>query len=52
MRIFFLLNFFLMSFIGNGQVAGCRDKAAANYNPKATVNNGTCVMLRFLSPQH
>jgi hypothetical protein len=43
MRIFFLLHFFLISSIVNGQVAGCRDKSAANYNPKATVNDGSCI---------
>jgi hypothetical protein len=43
MRTFILLNFFLISSIVNGQVAGCRDKFAANYNPKATVNDGSCM---------
>ncbi len=59
MRTLFLLNFILISSITNGQVAGCRDKAAANFNPKATVNNGTCVYapvtvtptLKFVLPQ-
>jgi hypothetical protein len=58
-RTFFLLNFILISSITKSQVAGCRDKAAANFNPKATVNNGTCVYapvsvtptLKFVLPQ-
>lgn len=43
MRIVLLLNFFFIFFTAKSQVAGCMDKVAANFNPKATVNNGNCV---------
>ena len=43
MRTLFLLIFFFITSIANSQVAGCMDKAATNFNPKATVNNGTCI---------
>lgn len=59
MRTLYLLIFSLISSIANGQVAGCRDRAATNFNPKATVNNGTCLYvpvsvtptLKFVLPQ-
>jgi hypothetical protein len=28
---------------GYAQISGCTDPQAANYNPKATVNNGSCI---------
>jgi hypothetical protein len=43
MRTLFFFIFFFITSIANSQVAGCRDKAAANFNPKATVNDGTCI---------
>lgn len=30
-------------FMSAGQTAGCKDPAAANYDPGVTINNGTCV---------
>jgi hypothetical protein len=42
-RILLFLNCIFFSSFAYSQVAGCRDKAASNYNPKATVSNGTCV---------
>ena len=59
MRTLFLLMLFLISAIAKSQVAGCNDKAASNFNPKATINNGTCVYtqvsvtptLKYVLPQ-
>lgn len=53
-----LLNICFTFSIAKSQVAGCRDKAAANYNSKATINNGSCVyapvsvtpILKFVLP--
>ena len=38
--VVFILNF--TSYLLNGQVAGCTDVLAKNYNPIATVNDGSC----------
>ena len=52
-----ILCFFAL--ISKSQVAGCTDKNAINYNPKATENNGSCnyapiavtPVLKFVQPQ-
>jgi hypothetical protein len=38
-----LLNCCFTFFTAKSQVAGCNDKAALNYNPKASINNGSCI---------
>ncbi len=39
---FGFLCFMLISFAANSQIAGCTDPLSKNYNPKATVNDGSC----------
>ena len=59
MRTVLILQCCLFFMISKGQVPGCTDKAAANYNSKATVNNGSCnyapsavtPTLKFVQPQ-
>lgn len=41
MRKFWIL-FFLITKVSFGQISGCTDKLASNYNPKATVNDCKC----------
>jgi len=58
MRIIFTLVLCSVSFCSRGQVTGCTDKAASNYNPRASINNGSCIYtpvsvtpeLKFLQP--
>ncbi len=60
MRILLLLliNCCFTFLLAKSQVAGCMDKAATNFNPKATIDNGSCTyapvsvtpMLKFLLP--
>lgn len=38
----FLVLSFLFTTISYGQISGCTDKLATNYNPKATINNCAC----------
>ena len=38
-----LLVFLCFPFIGFGQVIGCMDSLACNYDPLATFNNGNCI---------
>ena len=38
----FCLLFLIAPFALSAQVSGCKDPAATNYNPAATVNDGTC----------
>jgi hypothetical protein len=38
----FLIFFFLITSTSYGQISGCTDKLATNYNPKATINNCEC----------
>ncbi|MGN6437903.1 MAG: T9SS type A sorting domain-containing protein [Agriterribacter sp.] len=44
MRLIFtlLFLFLIVSFSAKAQVPGCMDPQATNYNPSATVNNGSC----------
>jgi hypothetical protein len=59
MRTIILLHIFFSSLNGKSQDVGCMDKAAVNYNSKATVNNGSCnyapttitPSLKFIQPQ-
>ena len=37
-----ILFFCLIVFSANAQVTGCTDPLSKNYNPNATVNNGSC----------
>jgi len=41
-KLFYLLFFLLLSVIAYNQVPGCTDPLSSNYNPLATVNNGSC----------
>jgi hypothetical protein len=58
MRIALLFLLFFSTFHSRGQVPGCTDKSAVNFNPRATVNNGSCnyspviatPVLKFLQP--
>lgn len=58
MRTILLIHFCFCSLFSRSQVAGCTDKTALNYNPKATENNGTCTyaplaltpVLKFVQP--
>jgi len=38
-----VLAFFARIVSSEGQIAGCPDRLAINYNPSATVNNGSCL---------
>ncbi len=38
-----VLTFFSGIVTSEGQIAGCPDRLAINYNPSATVNNGSCL---------
>lgn len=38
----FLILFFLIATTSHGQISGCTDKLASNYNPKATRNDCKC----------
>ena len=38
----FLILFSLITAISYGQISGCTDKLASNYNPKATINDCKC----------
>ncbi|TPG42209.1 T9SS C-terminal target domain-containing protein [Flavobacterium pectinovorum] len=37
-----ILLFFLISSFANAQISGCTDPLSKNYNPLATINNGSC----------
>jgi hypothetical protein len=42
-KIIFLFFVFFKTSSGYSQVSGCRDPSASNYNPSATVNDGSCL---------
>lgn len=42
LRLSFVCMFFFQLLFVHGQVSGCKDPAATNYNPAATVNDGNC----------
>lgn len=42
MKTYFTLLILLVVHVGNCQMSGCTDPLSTNYNPAATVNNGSC----------
>lgn len=43
MKHLYLLAFLLFRFVMHSQVVGCNDPMAANFNPAATLNDGSCI---------
>lgn len=43
MKLYAFLFLFLISFVAEAQIFGCTDSLSKNYNPKATVNDGSCL---------
>ncbi len=51
LKIFFALLMFVKAFNVYAQIAGCKDPMANNYNPSATINDGSCTYnFTFYSP--
>ncbi len=46
----FIFKSSILGFLKN-DIEGCTDKLAANYNPKATIDNGSCSYEKSLSPE-
>lgn len=48
-----ILLFFLISSFANAQISGCTDPLSKNYNPLATINNGSCQYASFkIKPEY
>jgi hypothetical protein len=48
-----ILLFFLISSFANAQISGCTDPLSKNYNPLATINNGSCIYASFkIKPEY
>ncbi|MEO8515962.1 MAG: hypothetical protein ABI426_04420 [Flavobacterium sp.] len=43
MRFSIIYLIFFSSLLGYSQISGCTDVNAKNYNPKAVLNDGSCV---------
>jgi hypothetical protein len=48
-----ILLFFLISVSANAQISGCTDPLSKNYNPLATINDGSCIYSSFkIKPEY